>query len=118
MTVLYILANVAFFAAGKYSTALYVTATVCGLRTKLSRAVPKTDLAAAEQIAASLFFENVFGAAGGANGLNFLIALSAFGNLLAVFLGQSRLLRECGRYVFCFPCKRQEDSSPKYNTRD
>lgn len=74
VTILYILANVAFFAA-----------------------VPKADLAAAEQIAASLFFENVFGAAGGANGLNFLIALSAFGNLLAVFLGQSRLLRECGR---------------------
>lgn len=61
--------------------------------------VPKADLAAADQIAASLFFESVFGKAGGANGLNFLIALSAFGNLLAVFLGQSRLLRECGRYA-------------------
>jgi hypothetical protein len=26
-----------------------------------------------------------------------LICLSAFGNLLAVLIGQSRLLRECGR---------------------
>lgn len=68
----------------------------------MSSTVPKADLAAAKQIAASLFFENVFGAAGGANGLNFLIALSAFGNLLAVFLGQSRLLRECGRYANSF----------------
>lgn len=46
----------------------------------------------------------MFGEAGGASGLNFLIALSAFGNLIAVFLGQSRLLRECGRQgVLPFP---------------
>ncbi|KAF3764180.1 amino acid transporter [Cryphonectria parasitica EP155] len=71
---LYILANIAYFAA-----------------------VPREDLAAAEQIAASLFFTNVFGSSGAVRGLNFLIALSSFGNLLAVLLGQSRVLRECGR---------------------
>ncbi|KAH8890353.1 amino acid transporter [Thozetella sp. PMI_491] len=74
VTVLYILANVAYFAA-----------------------VPKKDLAASSQIAAGLFFTNVFGDSGAVRGLNFLIALSSFGNLLAVFLGQSRLIRECGR---------------------
>jgi hypothetical protein len=51
----------------------------------------------AEQIAASLFFKHVFGSSGAVKGLNFLIALSAFGNLLAVLIGQSRQIRECGR---------------------
>ncbi|KAF9690886.1 hypothetical protein EKO04_010936 [Ascochyta lentis] len=81
VTTLYILANVAFFAA-----------------------VPKADLQNAEQIAASLFFTRVFGSGGAVKGLNFLIALSAFGNLLAVLIGQSRQIRECGRQgVLPFP---------------
>lgn len=74
VTALYILANIAYFAA-----------------------VPKEDLAAAKQIAASLFLENVFGTGRAVRGLNFLVALSSFGNLLAVLLGQSRVIRECGR---------------------
>ncbi|KAJ4989783.1 high affinity methionine permease [Stagonosporopsis vannaccii] len=74
VTILYILANVAYFAA-----------------------VPKAELENAEQIAASLFFTHVFGSSGAVKGLNFLIALSAFGNLLAVLIGQSRQIRECGR---------------------
>ncbi|KAI9871185.1 MAG: hypothetical protein M1823_008522, partial [Watsoniomyces obsoletus] len=74
VAILYILANVAYFAA-----------------------VPKGELAESSQIAASLFFERVFGSSGAVKGLNFLIALSAFGNLIAVLLGQSRLIRECGR---------------------
>ncbi|CCF37097.1 high-affinity methionine permease [Colletotrichum higginsianum] len=74
VTVLYILANIAYFAA-----------------------VPKADLAAAKEIAASLFFENVFGSSRAVRGLNFLIALSSFGNLLTVLIGSSRMLRECGR---------------------
>lgn len=57
--------------------------------------MPKEDIAAAKQIAASLFFENVFGAK--VRGLNILVALSSFGNLIAVLLGSSRALRECGR---------------------
>ena len=59
--------------------------------------MPKAELEKAEQIAASLFFKHVFGSGGAVKGLNFLIALSAFGNLLAVLIGQSRQIRECGR---------------------
>ncbi|KAL2437194.1 High-affinity methionine permease [Exophiala dermatitidis] len=74
VAVLYMLANIAYFAA-----------------------VPKEELVKSTQVAASLFFQHVFGQSGAVRGLNFLIALSAFGNLLAVLLGQSRLIRECGR---------------------
>ncbi|OAL23763.1 hypothetical protein AYO20_10909 [Fonsecaea nubica] len=71
---LYILANVAYIAA-----------------------VPIDELKASKQIAASLFFEKVFGSSRAVKGLNFLIALSAFGNLLAGNIGVSRITRECGR---------------------
>ncbi|OIW32946.1 high-affinity methionine permease [Coniochaeta ligniaria NRRL 30616] len=74
VTLLYIFANVAYFAA-----------------------VPKKAIASSNQIAASLFFTAVFGSSNAVKGLNFLIALSSFGNLLAVLLGSSRLIRECGR---------------------
>ncbi|KAK0707894.1 amino acid permease-domain-containing protein [Lasiosphaeris hirsuta] len=81
VTIFYILANIAYFAA-----------------------VPKEDLKAAKQIAAGLFFTNVFGPGNAVKGLNFLIALSSFGNIVAVLLGQSRLIRECGRQgVLPFP---------------
>ncbi|AEO64684.1 uncharacterized protein THITE_2042402 [Thermothielavioides terrestris NRRL 8126] len=81
VTVLYILANIAYFAA-----------------------IPKADLAASKQIAASLFFTRVFGESNAIRGLNFLIALSAFGNIVAVALGSSRMIRECGRQgVIPFP---------------
>lgn len=68
------LANIAFFAA-----------------------IPKTEIVSAKTIAAGLLFTKVFGTHSAVRGLNFLIALSAFGNLIAVLLGQSRLMRECGR---------------------
>lgn len=74
VAILYMLANIAYFSA-----------------------VPKVDLKKSKQIAASLFFERVFGTGKAVKGLNFLIALSAFGNLVAVLIGQSRLIRECGR---------------------
>jgi amino acid transporter len=67
------------------------------LRAANTHIVPKEDLAAAKQMAASLFLENVFGTGRAVRGLNFLVALSSFGNLLAVLLGQSRVIRECGR---------------------
>ena len=72
--VLYMLANIAYFAA-----------------------VPVEELRESKQVAASLFFQRVFGTSRAVKGLNFLIALSAFGNLIAVLLGDSRLIRECGR---------------------
>lgn len=74
VTVLYLLANIAYFAA-----------------------IPKADLREAREIAASLFFTRVFGPGNAIRGLNFLIALSSFGNLIAVTLGSSRMIRECGR---------------------
>ncbi len=63
----------------------------------MSLSVPAADLKASSQIAASLFFTSVFGSSNAVKGLNFLIALSSFGNLVAVLLGTSRLIRECGR---------------------
>ncbi|KAK0730147.1 amino acid permease-domain-containing protein [Lasiosphaeris hirsuta] len=81
VAVLYLLANIAYFAA-----------------------VPKEDLRAAKQITASLFFTNVFGSSNAVRGFNFLIVLSAFGNIVAGMLGTSRLIRECGRQgVLPFP---------------
>lgn len=73
--VLYFLCNIAYFAT-----------------------VPKDEFAGASQIAASMFFTKLFGdSKAAANVLNFLVLLSAFGNLLAVLIGQSRLIREIGR---------------------
>ncbi|KAJ0416890.1 amino acid permease-domain-containing protein [Aspergillus carlsbadensis] len=72
--ILYMFANVAFFAA-----------------------VPPEELKASSLTVASLFFSKVFGNAAGIRGLNFLIALSSFGNILAVQVGISRRIRECGR---------------------
>ncbi|KAL2260309.1 hypothetical protein VTK26DRAFT_5717 [Humicola hyalothermophila] len=81
VAILYILANIAYFAA-----------------------IPKDELREAREIAASLFFSRVFGSSNAIRGLNFLIALSSFGNLIAVLLGTSRLIRECGRQgVLPFP---------------
>ena len=79
VALLYVFANIAYFSA-----------------------VPKADIRASKQIAASLFFTAVFGSSNAVKGLNFLIALSSFGNLIAVLLGTSRLIRECGRLVLPF----------------
>ncbi|KAI9713943.1 MAG: hypothetical protein M1820_000673 [Bogoriella megaspora] len=73
VAILYILANIAYFAAAS-----------------------KEDILASKQTAASILFQNVFGETS-AKGLNFLVVLSAFGNLVAVLIGQSRVIRECGR---------------------
>ncbi|KAJ5925246.1 hypothetical protein N7454_007885 [Penicillium verhagenii] len=72
--VLYILANLAYFSVAT-----------------------KAEIIASDQVVASIFFEKVFGTGGAASALNFLICLSAFGNLMSVLIGQSRMLRECGR---------------------
>ena len=49
------------------------------------------------QRAASLFFSAIFGSDQASRALNALIALSAFGNILAGFIGNARVIRECGR---------------------
>ncbi|KAK6431501.1 hypothetical protein LTR95_012340, partial [Oleoguttula sp. CCFEE 5521] len=69
--ILYMLCNVAYFAA-----------------------VPKEEIAASKTTAASLFFSAVFGTKA-AKGLNILVILSALGNLITD--GQSRVIREIGR---------------------
>ncbi|GIK04343.1 hypothetical protein Aspvir_008424 [Aspergillus viridinutans] len=71
---LYVLANIAYFSAAT-----------------------KEEILGSKVVAASIFFQKVFGTSSASRALNFLICLSAFGNLLAVLVGQSRLLRECGR---------------------
>ncbi|KAI3394492.1 hypothetical protein diail_2626 [Diaporthe ilicicola] len=73
VAVLYMLCNIAYFSA-----------------------VPKDEFAASKEIAAGVFFTAVFGSRG-SKALNVLVLLSAFGNLLAVLIGQSRLIREIGR---------------------
>lgn len=95
VAILYQLANIAYFAAG----GLCAHYDIAGVNAYLVSTVSKTELQHSTQIAASLFFQKVFGSSGAVRGLNFLIALSAFGNLLAVLLGQSRVIRECGRYL-------------------
>ncbi|KAL4777486.1 amino acid/polyamine transporter I [Aspergillus nidulans var. acristatus] len=72
--VLYMLANIAYVAAAS-----------------------KQEIVESEINVASLFFQKVFGGGGASRALNFLICVSAFGNLLVVLIGQSRMLRECGR---------------------
>ena len=74
VSVLYILCNIAYFAA-----------------------VDKPDFAASREIAAGVFFAAVFGRGRAATALNLLVLLSAFGNLLAILIGQSRIMREIGR---------------------
>ena len=93
---LYQFANIAYFAAGN----VHNRTTVVRNSADIAALVSKTDLEKSTQVAASLFFQRVFGSSGAVRGLNFLIALSAFGNLIAVLIGQSRIIRECGRYVF------------------
>jgi amino acid transporter len=39
----------------------------------------------------------VFGDGAAVRGLNFLIALASFGNMISVIVGLSRQIRECGR---------------------
>ncbi|KAK6992933.1 amino acid transporter-like protein [Favolaschia claudopus] len=74
VSVLYVLANVAYFAA-----------------------VPGETIKESGTLVAGLFFTNVFGQHAGARVLPALISLSAFGNLMAVLHGQSRVIREVAR---------------------
>ncbi|ROW03719.1 hypothetical protein VMCG_05336 [Cytospora schulzeri] len=74
VTILYVLANVAYFAA-----------------------IPKSDLAKSEAIVAGLFFRNVFGASAGARSLPVFVALSNLGNVLAVSFAHARLNQELAK---------------------
>ena len=63
----------------------------------LREEMAQAELKGTNQIAASLFFAKVFGSGSAARGLNLLVSLSSFGNLIAVLIGQSRIVREIGR---------------------
>lgn len=74
ITVLYVLANVAYFAA-----------------------IPKEELARSEVIVAGLFFRNMFGESLAARSLPALVALSNIGNVLAVSFAHSRVNQELAK---------------------
>ena len=74
VTILYVLANVAYFAA-----------------------IPKSDLAKSEVIVAGLFFRNVFGESAAARSLPAFVALSNIGNVLAVSFAHSRVNQELAK---------------------
>jgi amino acid transporter len=71
VTILYVLANVAYFAA-----------------------IPKDELANSEVIVAGVFFKNVFGESAAARSLPAFVALSNLGNVLAVSFAHARLNQE------------------------
>jgi hypothetical protein len=91
VALLYILANIAYFATGNHCRRTFI------LQHLTELIVPAKQLIDAQEIAASLFFDHVFGHNGYDRGFNFLIALSALGNLISTLLGTSRMIRECGR---------------------
>jgi amino acid transporter len=70
---LYFLCNVAYFAA-----------------------VPKEVFVTSKELAAAVFFRTVFGSKA-ESALSFCVLLSSFGNLLAVLITQSRMIREIAR---------------------
>ncbi|KAF5553401.1 high-affinity methionine permease [Fusarium napiforme] len=74
VTILYVLANVAYFAA-----------------------IPKSDLAKSEVIVAGLFFRNIFGESAAARSLPAFVALSNLGNVLAVSFAHARLNQELAK---------------------
>ncbi|KAH9904316.1 amino acid/polyamine transporter I [Xylariomycetidae sp. FL2044] len=74
VTILYLLANVAYFAA-----------------------ISKKDLAESEVLVAGLFFRNVFGDSAAARSLPVFVALSNLGNVLAVSFAHARLNQEFGK---------------------
>ncbi|KAL6354973.1 hypothetical protein LRP88_12331 [Fusarium phalaenopsidis] len=74
VTILYVLANVAYFAA-----------------------IPKSDLAKSEVIVAGLFFRNIFGQSAAARSLPAFVALSNLGNVLAVSFAHARVNQELAK---------------------
>jgi amino acid transporter len=74
VTILYILANVAYFAA-----------------------IDKSELAKSEVLVAGLFFRNVFGDSAAARALPAFVAISNLGNVLAVSFAHARLNQELAK---------------------
>ncbi|KAJ3566295.1 hypothetical protein NP233_g7090 [Leucocoprinus birnbaumii] len=60
-------------------------------------AVPIDEIKHSGQLVAALFFQRVYGSHLGGRILSYLVALSCFGNLIAVTIGHARLIREVAR---------------------
>ncbi|KAF2151225.1 amino acid transporter [Myriangium duriaei CBS 260.36] len=71
VTILYVLANVAYFAA-----------------------IDKTEMATSEALVAAIFFRNVFGGNAGSKALPAFVVLSNLGNVMTVSFSHSRVLQE------------------------
>ncbi|KAF4613529.1 hypothetical protein D9613_007808 [Agrocybe pediades] len=59
-------------------------------------AVPKEDIRTSGQLVAVLFFRRIFGSTG-TRLFPLMVALSCFGNIIAVTIGQARIIREVAR---------------------
>jgi len=92
VTILYVLANVAYFAA-----------------------IPKAELANSDVIVAGLFFKNVFGDSAAARSLPVFVALSNLGNVLAVSFAHARLNQELGKEGL-LPLSRVWGSNKPFNS--
>lgn len=64
-------------------------------------AVPVDEAQASGQLLAAKFFSTVFGDYAGARVLPVFVAISAFGNLVSVAIGQARIFREVARQGEC-----------------
>jgi len=60
-------------------------------------AVPKDEIKNSGQLIAALFFQRVYGESFAAQTMPIMVALSCFGNIIAVTVGQARVLREIAR---------------------
>ncbi|KAF8638245.1 hypothetical protein AX17_002267 [Amanita inopinata Kibby_2008] len=60
-------------------------------------AVPPEEIRTSGQLVAALFFKQIFGTSVGARLLPLLVSLSCFGNIIAVTIGQARMIREVAR---------------------
>ncbi|EDR08557.1 amino acid transporter [Laccaria bicolor S238N-H82] len=60
-------------------------------------AVPREDIRQSGQLIAALFFRRVFGATFGSKVFPLMVACSCFGNIIAVTVGQARIIREVAR---------------------
>lgn len=61
------------------------------------RAIPAEEIKHSNLLTAALFFEKVFGNTAAERVLPVLVAISAFGNILAVSIGHTRVIREVAR---------------------
>jgi amino acid transporter len=90
--ILYFLCNVAYFAAREFC----ILFPHQDLHAD-SSPVSKEDIESSGLLIANQFFTAVFGSQRASSALSALIAISSFGSILAIAVGSSRVIRECGR---------------------